>query len=511
MVENNWLGSKTGQGFYKKVKDDSGKSNILVLDLDSLEYREQTRAKFPTLEMTKPIDDLKQRTKMLFQGMDKAGEFYRKVFGGLFAYVANRIPEISDDLYKVDDALKAGFGWELGPFETWDLIGIDKGVELAEKEGKSIPAWVKEMKDAGATSFYKVEKGAFLYYDRESKSYVTIPGSEDKVSLDALRSENTVWKNADTTIVDLGDGILNLEFHTKMNTIGGGVIQGINKAIDLAEESHKGLIISNTGGNFSAGANVGMIFMMAIEQEYDELNFAVKTFQDTMMRVRYSNIPVIVAPHNMALGGGCEISLHADKVVAHAELYMGLVEFGVGLIPGGGGTKEFAKRLSHELHEGDIKINRMRERFLTIGMAKVATSAYEAFDLGILQKGKDVVVVNKDRQIATAKAYARLMADSGYTQPVKRKDVKVLGKQALGMFLVGTDSMEASHYISEHDQKIANKLAYVMAGGDLSEPTLVSEQYLLDLEREAFLSLCTERKTLERIQHMLKTGKPLRN
>lgn len=511
MVENNWLGSKTGQGFYKKVKDDSGKSNILVLDLDSLVYREQTRAKFPTLEMTKPIDDLKQRTKMLFQGMDKAGEFYRKVFGGLFAYVANRIPEISDDLYKVDDALKAGFGWELGPFETWDLIGIDKGVELAEKEGKSIPAWIKEMKDAGATSFYKVEKGAFLYYDRKSKSYLTIPGSEDKVSLDALRSENTVWKNADTTIVDLGDGILNLEFHTKMNTIGGGVIQGINKAIDLAEESHKGLIISNTGGNFSAGANVGMIFMMAIEQEYDELNFAVKTFQDTMMRVRYSNIPVIVAPHNMALGGGCEISLHADKVVAHAELYMGLVEFGVGLIPGGGGTKEFAKRLSHELHEGDIKINRMRERFLTIGQAKVSTSAYEAFDLGYLREGVDEVVVSRELQLTRAKDACLELAQKGYVAPKREKSVKVMGQEGLGIVYVGANTMLSGNYMSEHDRVISEKLGFVLCGGDLSENEIVSEQYLLDLERKAFVELCMERKTLERLESIVKTGKILRN
>jgi 3-hydroxyacyl-CoA dehydrogenase len=254
-----------------------------------------------------------------------------------------------------------------------------------------------------------------------------------------------------------------------------------------------------------------MIFMMAVEQEYDELNMAIKMFQDTMMRMRYSSIPTISAPHGMALGGGCEISLHADKVVAAAETYMGLVEFGVGVIPGGGGSKEMALRAQDTFLKGDVELNVLQEYFLTIGMAKVSTSAYEAFDLGLLQKGKDIVVVNKDRQIATAKAHAKLMAEAGYTQPPMRKDIKVLGKQALGMFVVGTDSMEASHYISEHDKKIANKLAYVMAGGDLSEPTRVSEQYLLDIEREAFLSLCSEKKTLERIQHMLKTGKPLRN
>jgi len=511
MVENNWLGSKSGQGFYKKVKDESGKSNILVLDLESLEYREKQKVKFPTLEMTKPIEDLKQRTKMLFMGMDKAGEFYRKVFAGLFAYVANRIPEISDDIYKVDDALKAGFGWELGPFETWDLIGLSKGIELAEKEGKSIPTWITEMKEAGISSFYKLEDGQQLYYDVESKGYKIVPGSEDRVSLDTLRDGNTLWKNEDTTIVDLGDGILNLEFHTKMNTIGGGVIQGINKAIDLAEDSHKGLVISNNGQNFSAGANVGMIFMMAVEQDFDELNFAVKTFQDTMMRVRYSNIPVIVAPHNLALGGGCEISLHADKVVAHAELYMGLVEFGVGLIPGGGGTKEFAKRLSDELHDGDIKINRMRDRFLTIGQAKVATSAYEAFDLGYLREGIDEVVVSRELHLTRAKQACLELADKGYVSPKREKNVTVMGQEGLGIVYVGANSMLSGNYMSEHDRVISEKLGFVLCGGDLSENAVVSEQYLLDLERKAFLELCHERKTLERLESIIKTGKVLRN
>jgi 3-hydroxyacyl-CoA dehydrogenase len=511
MAENNWLGSKSGQGFYKKVKDANGKSTILVLDLETLEYREAQKVKFPTLEMTKPIDDLKQRTKMLFMGMDKAGEFYRKVFGGLFAYVANRIPEISDDIYRVDDALKAGFGWELGPFETWDLIGLDKGIELAKKEGKSIPVWITEMKDSGATSFYKVENGQQLYFDIESKEYKTIPGSGDRVSLEALRDSNTLWKNEDTTVVDLGDGVLNLEFHTKMNTIGGGVIQGINKAIDLAEENHKGLVISNNGQNFSAGANVGMIFMMAVEQDYDELNFAVKAFQNTMMRVRYSNIPVIVAPHNLALGGGCEIALHADKVVAHAELYMGLVEFGVGLIPGGGGTKEFAKRLSDDLHNGDIKINRMRERFLTVGQAKVATSAYEAFDLGYLREGIDEVVVSRELHLTRAKQACLELADKGYVSPKQEKNVTVMGQEGLGIVYVGANSMLSGNYMSEHDRVISEKLGFVLCGGDLSENTLVSEQYLLDLERKAFVELCRERKTLERLESIIKTGKVLRN
>lgn len=511
MMENKWLGSKTKQGFYKMTKDANGNRDILSLDLNTLEYRQKKSTKFATLELTKSIDNVADRFKVLVAGKDKAGEFYRKSFAAMFAYVQNRIPEISDELYRIDDGLRAGFGWEHGPFQIWDAIGVAKGIEMMKAEGKVPATWVTEMLEKGETSFYTIKNGATYYYDIPSKSQVKKPGQDSFIILDNIRKSNEVWKNTGSVIEDLGDGILNLEFRSKMNTIGGDVLAGINKAIDLAEKDFQGLVVGNQAANFSVGANIGMIFMMAAEQEYDELNMAIKYFQDTMMRMRYSSIPTISAPHGMALGGGCEISLHADKVVAAAETYMGLVEFGVGVIPGGGGSKEMALRAQDLFNKGDVQLNVLQEHFLTIGMAKVATSAYEAFDLGLLQKGKDVVVVNKDRQIAEAKKHALLMAEAGYTQPVKRNDILVLGKQSLGMFLVGTDSMQASKYISAHDKKIANKLAYVMSGGDLSEPTRVSEQYLLDIEREAFLSLCTERKTLERIQHMLKTGKPLRN
>lgn len=511
MVEKQWLGSKSGQGFYKKVKGEDGKSEILSLNLKTLEYGSQQKVKFPTLDMAKPIDDLRQRTKMLLMGTDKAGQFYKKLFGGLFAYVSNRLPEISDDLYKIDDALKAGFGWELGPFETWDALGLDAGLKLVENENKSVAGWVNEMKQNGFTSFYKTEGGNRLYYDQKAKAYKVVPGTEHLVILDTLRAENKVWGNSDTTIVHLGDGILNLEFHTKMNTIGGGVIEGLNKAIDLAESDYKGLVISNTGQNFSAGANVGMIFMMAIEQEMDELNFAVKAFQDAMMRVRYSNIPVVVAPHNLALGGGCELSMHSDKVIAHGELYMGLVEFGVGLIPGGGGSKEFAKRLSDELKEGDIKINRLRERFLTIGQAKVSTSAYEAFELGYLRKGIDEVVVSRDYQLLRAKSACLELANKGYVAPKRTKNITVLGQEGLGIVYVGANSMVSGNYMSDHDRVISEKLGFVLCGGDLSENTTVSEQYLLDMERKAFVELCMQRKTLERLESLVKTGKILRN
>ncbi|MRT17284.1 3-hydroxyacyl-CoA dehydrogenase/enoyl-CoA hydratase family protein [Vitellibacter sp. q18] len=511
MMEKKWLGSKSGQGFYKKVKNDDGSSEILSLDLDSLEYRKSKKASFGTLEKTKSVANVADRFPILIEGDDKAGEFYRKNFGAMFAYVSKRIPEITDELYKIDDAMKAGFGWENGPFEIWDAVGVKKGIELIKDLGKEPASWVNEMLENGVNSFYEIREGDTYYYSIPDKTHKKIPGQDAFIILDNIRKTKEVWSNKDVVVEDLGDGILNVEFRSKMNSIGGDVLAGVNKAIDLAETSFDGLVIANNGKNFSVGANVGMIFMMAVEQEYDELNAAVKYFQDTSMRIRYSSIPVIVAPHGMTLGGGCEFTLHADRVVAAAESYIGLVEFGVGVIPGGGGSKEMAMRASDTFMKDDVELNRLQEYFLTIGMAKVSTSAYEAFDTGILQKGKDIVIVNQDRQIAAAKAVARFMADQGYTKPIPRTDVKVLGKQALGMFLVGTDQMVAGNYISEHDKKIANKLAYVMAGGDLSEASYVSEQYLLDLEREAFLSLTGERKTLERLQHMIQKGKPLRN
>jgi len=511
MVENGWLGSKSGQGFYKKVKGKDGKSNILSLDLNSLEYVDQEKVRFDIIGEVRELDDLVLKTQKLFNAKGKAGEFYQKTFLDLFSYISFRIPEISDELYRLDEGVKAGFGWQLGPFESWDAVGVKAAAELMKSMGIEMASWVQEMIDKGHDRFYKIENGQQLYYDISTGEYKTIAGKEDLLILSNIREEKTIWKNKGATIVDLGDGILNLEFHSKMNTIGPDIIKGINHAIDLAEKDYKGLVIYNEGQNFSAGANVGMIFMMAVEQEYDELSFAIKQFQNTMMRVRYSSIPVVVAPHQMALGGGCELSMHADKVVAHAELYMGLVEFGVGVIPGGGGSKEFALRLSDELSEGDIRTNKFRERFLTIGQAKVATSAYEAFELGYLRKGVDEVVLSRELQLARAKEVAISMSNKGYTQPIKRKDIKVLGQEALGLVYVGANSMQSGNYISEHDQFISEKLGYVLAGGDLSEITEVSEDYLLDLERKAFVELCTKRKTLERLQSIVTKGKVLRN
>jgi 3-hydroxyacyl-CoA dehydrogenase len=511
MEENKWLGDKTKQGFYKKTKAADGSTEILALDLKTLEYRTQQKVKSATLDLTKPIENVRDRMKVFAAGKDKAAEVFRSSFFGLFEYVSDRIPEISDELYRIDDAMRAGFGWELGPFEVWDAVGIAESLEGMKKYGHQAAAWVHEMLDAGHTSFYKVEDGIKKYYDIPSKSYKALPGADSFIILDNIRTGKTVWKNSGASIIDLGDGILNVEFHSKMNTIGGDTLQAINKAIDLAEKDYRGVVIGNDGANFSAGANVGMIFMMAVEQEWEELNMAVRAFQNTSMRIRYSSIPVVVAPHNLALGGGCEFSLHADHVQLNAETYMGLVEFGVGLIPGGGGTKEFALRASDEYKEDQIVQNVLKDRFLTIGMAKVSTSAAEAFDLGYLQKDKYAITMNRSRLIADAKAKAIELADAGYTQPVRRNDIRVLGKQGLGIVYAGANTMYSGHYISEHDKKISEKLGYVMCGGDLSSPSEVTEQYLLDLEREVFLSLCGERKTLERIQSIVTKGKPLRN
>jgi len=512
MVENKWLGSKTEQGFFKKVKSADGKSEIHSLNLETLEYALAARVKFASVDEAKKIEDLPSRLKVLISAKDKAGEFYRTSFLNLFSYVSYRLQEIaSGDLFKIDDAMCAGFGWELGPFEMWDALGLQEMLALMKQENIAVDAWVNDMVANGNTAFYKYIDNAKCYYDANTKSYKQIPGAGKIIALEPLKKTNKIWSNAGASIIDIGDGIINLEFHSKMNTIGSEIIAGIHKAIDTAEKDFSGLVIYNNGANFSAGANLGMVFMFAVEQEWDELNFAIKAFQNAMMRVRYSSIPVVVAPHNMALGGGCEMSMHADKVQAHAELYMGLVEFGVGVIPGGGGTKEFALRASDAFFEGDLELATLKEKFLTIGMAKVSTSAQEAFNLGYLRKGIDEISINRSHQLHDAKLECMEIASKGYTKPVMRKDIKVLGKQALGMFYAGANTMYSGHYISEHDKKISEKLGYVLCGGDLSQPTLVSENYLLDLEREAFLSLCGEKKTLERMQSILTGGKVLRN
>jgi 3-hydroxyacyl-CoA dehydrogenase len=510
IVENKWLGDKTRQGFFKKTKGAGGETEILTLNLKTLEYGPRQRPKFPTVEAAKQVDDLGARLKMLVQGADKAAEFLRQFHYGLFSYISFRIPEISDELYRVDDAMMAGFGWEIGAFESWDVFGVERMVKQMKEAGYGVAAWVEEMLAAGIKTFYKIENGKRFYYDMASRTYKSLPGGEAFLVMKNFEGQ-TVWKNSAAHLYHLGDGVLGLEWNTKMGTIGGEVLEGIQRGIGLAEEKYKGLVIANDGPNFSLGANVGLIFMLAIEQDYDELDMAVRQFQGTMMRVRYSAVPVVVAPHGMTLGGSCELSLHADRVVPAAESYIGLVELGIGVIPGGGGTKEFTLRAADEMHDGEPDTITLKDRFFTIATAKVSTSAYEAFNLGILRKGRDIVSINQGRRIAEAKSSVIELYDDGYTMPVARKDVKVLGRSALGALYAGIHSMWRGHYATDHDVVVAKKLAYVMCGGDLSEPTFVSEQYLLDLEREAFLSLCGEKKTLERIQSVLKGGKPIRN
>ena len=509
VVTNNWLGDKTGQGFFKKTKSATGKE-IVTLNLQTMEYGPRQKPKFASIEAAKPIEDLKQRIQLLSAAPDKAGEFYRAFHFSLFSYISHRIPEISDEVYRVDDAMKAGFGWEIGAFESWDAVGVAKTVAAMKAAGYSVAAWVEEMLASGANSFFTVKDGKRLFYDIATKTYLPIPGGEAFIILQNHR-DKTIWKNSACNLVDMGDGVAGFEWSSKMNSIGGEVLEGLNKAIAIAEDKFKGLVIANEGANFSAGANVGMIFMLAIEQEYDELDMAIRMFQNSMMRVRYSSIPVVIAPHGLSLGGGCEINLHADKVCAAAETYIGLVEMGVGLIPGGGGTKEFALRAGDDLHEDEPETVTLKNRFFSIATAKVATSAQEGFDMGILRKGQDEIVMNTGRRIAAAKKSVIELYDQGYTMPVQRKDVKVMGRAGLGAIYAGINAMWRGGYASEHDKLIAKKLAYVLCGGDLSEQSLVSEQYLLDLEREAFLSLCGEKKTLERIQSVLKSGRPIRN
>lgn len=562
MIENKWLGEKSGQGFYKKEKapirspqggkgpeaatgqdtaaatksgnatftkspedrgDETrteplatsaptapGKSRILTLDLDSMEYRPKNKSRFATLEAAKQSDDLKQRLKILYKGQDKAGEFYRRFHQLLFSYVSHRIPEIADEIYKIDDAMKAGFGWDIGPFASWDALGVAKVVAEMEANNVAVAPWVKDMLAAGNDSFYQLEKGKKKYYDPSSKTYRFIPGSGNLILLENL-TDHTVWESKACRLTDIGDDVVALSWNTKMNSIGGEVLEGLHKSIALAEEKFKGLVIANSGPNFSAGANVGLIFMFAAEQEYDELDFAIRQFQQSTMRMRYSSIPVVMAPHGMTLGGGCEMCLHADAVQAAAESYIGLVEMGVGLIPGGGGTKEMVLRASDRNIREDVELNYLQQLFINIGTAKVSTSAQEAFELSYLRDGYDAISMNPDRRIGDAKQKVLMLWEQGYTQPAPRNDIKVQGSTGLGALLSGIHGMWMGKYITDHDKLIAEKLAYVMCGGDLSGPAFVSEQYLLDLEREAFLSLAGQRKTLERLQSILQNGKPLRN
>jgi 3-hydroxyacyl-CoA dehydrogenase len=513
LLENKFLGDKTGQGFYKKTKerDANGRPVILALNLETLEYEPSVKPELSSLKIAKQVDDLRKRIPAIFKADDKGGELVRRSLLGLFAYVSNRIPEIADHLYSIDDAMRAGYAWELGPFEYWDLIGIAEGIKQAEAQGETVATWVKDMLAAGHTAFYKREGGKRLYYNIADKSYQPVPGTEEFIILDNYRDQAPVFQNSEVVLHDIGDGVLCLEFTSMHNAIGEGVLRGMNEAIQLAEDGDwRGLVIGNNATNFTVGANLMMIAMLAYQQEFDELNMAVNFFQQTVMRTRYSTIPVVAATQGYVFGGGCETIMHCDAAVCAAESYIGLVEVGVGLIPGGAGTKEFAVRTSDAFFQGDVQIPTLVERFKTIALAQVATSAPEAFHHGYLQRHKDSVVVNKDRNIAEAKKKVLELADN-YVMPTQRQDVTVLGRTGLAALYTAANELKLGNYASEHDIKIAHKIAWVLCGGDLTGAQQVSEQYLLDLEREAFLSLCGEAKTLERIQYMLQNNKPLRN
>ncbi len=514
MVGRGWLGNKTKGGFYKKQKGEGAKQEIWTLDHASLEYRPSAKVKLPALDAAKNIEVTPERIKALVWGKDRAGEFLWKTISRTLRYAANRIPEIADTVLEVDRAMRWGFNWELGVFEVWDAIGVEKSVARMKDEGHAIPAVVEAMLGAGAKSFYKNENGQQSYFDFTKGEYVPVVEQPGVIILKSVKERTgVVKKNAGASLIDIGDGVACLEFHSKMNSIGGDTVQMIKQSLAEVEKNFVGLVVGNQGVNFSVGANLMLVLLNAQEEEWDDLDMAIRAFQNSVMSLRYSPKPVVVAPFGMTFGGGCEMVLHADRARASAETYIGLVEVGVGLIPAGAGTKEMVVRALDSIPQGMPDADPfpfVKRVFETIALAKVATSAEEARGFGILRE-EDSVSMNGDRLIADAKQEVLALAATGYVEPQQRTDILALGMPALATLKLGIHQMKRGGFISEHDAAIGEKLARILTGGDLNHPTRVSEQYLLDLEREAFLSLCGMRPTQERIGHMLKTGKPLRN
>ena len=513
MLEKKLLGDKTKGGFYKKSTDAEGNRVILELDLNTFEYKPQSKTKFASIDAAKAIDDKETRINKLVWGDDNVAEFLWKTMSRTFRYAANRIPEIADTIVEVDNAIKWGFGWEIGVFETWDAVGVARSVERMKAEGQPVPASVEKMLASGATSFYKNEGGNHLFYDLVAGEYRPMPDRPGVMVLKSVKERTGVIKaNPGASLIDIGDGVACLEFHSKMNSIGGDTVQMMNFAIDEVEKNFKGLVVGNQGGNFSAGANIMMLLLAAQEEEWDDINMMVAALQRAVMRLRYSAKPVVTAPYGLTLGGGCEISMHGDRMRAAAETYMGQVEVGVGLIPAGCGTKEMTMRamdLAKATPDAD-PLAFLKKTFELLGMGKVATSAQEAKLFGFL-RDVDSISMNGDRLIADAKQQVLNLDASGYVQPVQREDILVLGESAQAAMKLALHMMKRGGFISDHDELIGKKLANVMSGGSMNHSAYVSEQYLIDLEREAFVSLCGERKTQDRIAAMLKTGKPLRN
>ena len=514
MVQRGLLGNKAKAGFYKKQKGEGDKREIWTLDTATLDYRPSAKVKLPALDMAKNIEDLPERIKALVWSKDRTGAFLWKTLSRTLAYAAKRIPEIADNVVEVDRAMRWGFGWELGPFEAWDAIGVEKSVARMKEEGVSIPENVEQMLAAGATSFYKKDNGQQSYFDFKTGKYVPLADSPGVLVLKSIKDRTgVIKKNSGASLVDLGDGVACLEFHSKMNAIGGDTLQMLKFALSEVDKNFVGLVVGNQGANFCVGANIMLMLMEAQEENWEDLDMMGRVFQNATMSLRYSPKPVVVAPFQMVFGGGCEMVLHADRVRAAAETYIGLVEVGVGIIPGGGGTKEMLVRMLDLIPKGADDADPfpfVKRAFETIALAKVATSAEEARALGFLSSD-DSVSMNQDRLLADAKKEVLALAATGYVAPQQRTDILALGDPALATLKLGIHQMKRAGYISDHDAEIGTKLARILTGGDLNHPTRVSEQYLLDLEREAFLSLIGTRKTQERMAHMLKTGKPLRN
>ena len=513
LLDNKFLGNKSGKGFYEKTKkkDANGKTIINVLNLETLEYKPAVKPRLEIVKIAKGMELLDKRLQFLVDGDSKEHQFFKDYFGALFSYSAARIPEISDQYFPLDDAMRTGYVWEYGPFEYWDLIGFEKGVALVEALGESLPKWVHDLKASGAQSFYKYENGKKHYFNIQTKKFEVLPGKDAFIILDSYRAQKSIIKNSECTVHDIGDGVLCLEFTSKSNSIGEGIGRGIDEAIRLAEEGDwKGIVIGNNAKQFSVGANLMNVGMMAMQKQFEPLDKMVDDFQQINMRIRTSKIPVVVATQGYVFGGGCEIAMHCDAGVYAAESYIGLVEVGVGLLPGGGGTKEFAVRASDDFFEGDVQSPTLVNYFKTIATAAVSTSAYQAFDLNYLKEGRDIVSVNTPMNIGKAKDKVLLLAKN-YIAPSVREDIEVLGRGGMSVLYSAINEFRLGEYMSDYDVEIARKIAYVICGGDLTSSQKVSEQYLLDIERENFMSLLGNQKTLDRIQYLLMNNKPLRN
>ena len=513
LLDNKFLGNKSAKGFYEKTKkrDANGKTIINVLNLETLEYKPAVKPRMEIIRTAKGMELLDKRLQFLVDGDSKEHQFFKDYFGALFAYSAARVPEISDQYFPIDDAMRTGYVWDYGPFEYWDLIGFEKGIALVEALGESLPKWVHDLKASGVKSFYKYENGKKQYFNIQTKKFEVLPGKEAFIILDSYRAQKSIIKNSECTVHDIGDGVLCLEFTSKSNSIGEGIGRGIDEAIRLAEEGDwKGIVIGNNAKQFSVGANLMNVGMMAMQKQFDPLDKMVNDFQQINMRIRTSKIPVVVATQGYVFGGGCEIAMHCDAGVYAAESYIGLVEVGVGLLPGGGGTKEFAVRASDDFFEGDVQSPTLVNYFKTIATAAVSTSAYEAFDLNYLKKERDIISVNTPMNIGKAKDKVLLLSKN-YIAPSVREDIEVLGRGGMSVLYSAINEFRLGDYMSDYDVEIARKIAYVICGGDLTSSQKVSEQYLLDIERENFMSLLGNQKTLDRIQYLLMNNKPLRN